>query len=143
MVGVATSTARLDSKRLYAAADVVFLSPPWGGPEYVKSEVFGVAKDIGGLGVGLAGLLALALWVVDRGGPRAAPRMWGVAVFLPRNASLVEIADEVGALRRQGLLAEDRHEVEECWVSAATAGNVPTDLEEARQPPVHPHIDRR
>ena len=42
-----------------AQADAVFLSPPWGGPSY-SASTFDVSTDIGGLGVGIAELLAAA-----------------------------------------------------------------------------------
>ena len=42
-----------------AQADAVFLSPPWGGPSY-SSGTFDVSTDVGGLGVGIAQLLAAA-----------------------------------------------------------------------------------
>ncbi|KAH8044138.1 RNA trimethylguanosine synthase [Aureococcus anophagefferens] len=58
-------------------ADAVFLSPPWGGPDY--GDDFGVAAIRVG-GVGGVGLLALAL--------AAAPRV----AYLPRTTSAAAIA---------------------------------------------------
>ena len=40
-------------------ADVVFLSPPWGGPGY-KQRTFDVRDDVGGLGMGIRQLLEAA-----------------------------------------------------------------------------------
>ena len=42
-------------------ADVVFISPPWGGPSYsAKGGIFAVEPDIGGLGMGLRGLVQVS-----------------------------------------------------------------------------------
>ncbi|KAF4519773.1 hypothetical protein B566_EDAN009733 [Ephemera danica] len=58
-------------------ADVVFLSPPWGGPEYLTKEVFDL-KDMGGLdGVEL---FNLARKVSDH-----------VAYYLPRNINTEQL----------------------------------------------------
>ena len=65
---------------------MVFLSPPWGGPEYQAAEVFDMETMMGGLDG--SAILRDAL--------RVAPN---VAYFLPKNTSLRQIerlADEVG-----------------------------------------------
>ncbi|KFM27644.1 Trimethylguanosine synthase [Auxenochlorella protothecoides] len=67
-------------------ADFVFLSPPWGGPEYSAQAVYDVER-MGGLGLSLTGLLDLAFQVV---GAR------GVVAFLPRNADLAQCARSAG-----------------------------------------------
>jgi hypothetical protein len=67
-------------------ADVVFLSPPWGGPEYLRAPRFDVRTMMGGLD-GVA-ILRHAL--------RIAPN---VCYFLPRNADeaqVVLLAREMG-----------------------------------------------
>lgn len=83
--------------------DCVFLSPPWGGPGYSgsssKSEekeppcFFRARDDVGGLGVGVAALLAAAASAHAPSAPL------DVAVFLPRSTflpDLVEAAEELG-----------------------------------------------
>jgi len=66
-------------------ADAVFMSPPWGGPAYAAAGGgFAVAGDLGGLGAGLAELLAAGRGALGPGGR-------GVAVFLPRNALLAQV----------------------------------------------------
>ena len=70
--------------------DAVFLSPPWGGPDYALQPIFDVSTQLVGeqdAEALLAGALALA--------PRA-------ALFMPRNApseQLLDIARRAGALR--------------------------------------------
>jgi len=62
------------------------MSPPWGGPAYAAAGGgFAVAGDLGGLGVGLTELLAAGRGALGPGGR-------GVAVFLPRNALLAQVA---------------------------------------------------
>ena len=56
-------------------ADVLFLSPPWGGPGYLASAEYDVAASL--LPVGLDALLAAARSVAP-----------AVAAFLPRNSGL-------------------------------------------------------
>ena len=58
--------------------DVVFLSPPWGGPEYAKEASFDLVTMMGGLDG--AAILRHAL--------RLAP---SVAYFLPRNADVAQV----------------------------------------------------
>lgn len=67
-------------------ADYVFLSPPWGGPEYSSQAVYDVER-MGGLGLSLTDLLDLAF-----GGVGAE----GVVAFLPRNADLAQCALAAG-----------------------------------------------
>jgi trimethylguanosine synthase len=67
-------------------ADVVFLSPPWGGPEYTQAKTFDLVTMMGGLDG--AEILRAAL--------RIAPN---VAYFLPRNADerqIAQLAAEAG-----------------------------------------------
>lgn len=42
------------------------MSPPWGGPAYA-AKTFDVSRDLGGLGVGLAHLLATASSLLNPG----------------------------------------------------------------------------
>jgi len=100
------------------AADVVFLSPPWGGPEYLGRDRFPTEPDVGGLGVGLAELLGLAMDVVRRAGtPPGDP--WGVAVFLPRNVCLRQLHESVALAVEAGAVPPGaaQPEVEEAWVN--------------------------
>lgn len=67
-------------------ADVVFLSPPWGGPEYVHAQKFDLVTMMGGLDG--EEVLRTAL--------RVAPN---VAYYLPRNADMQQVerlAQEAG-----------------------------------------------
>ena len=67
-------------------ADVIFLSPPWGGPGYAEAEIFDMRTMMGGLDG--AQILRDALG--------AAPN---VAYFLPRNtdrAQVAQLAREAG-----------------------------------------------
>ncbi|XP_043529277.1 trimethylguanosine synthase isoform X2 [Frieseomelitta varia] len=60
-------------------ADVVFLSPPWGGPEYAKNETFdlnNIMQPIGGVK-----LFNIARKITDH-----------VAYFLPRNVDTMQLA---------------------------------------------------
>ena len=61
-------------------ADVVFLSPPWGGPAYLHCDVFDVSAMLDGRGLELC-QLALT----------AAPC---VVYFLPRNADMMQVGRE-------------------------------------------------
>lgn len=59
-------------------ADVVFLSPPWGGPGYVKSETYdldNIMHPIGGIHV-----FKVARKITDH-----------VAYFLPRNVDTMQV----------------------------------------------------
>ncbi|XP_043591838.1 trimethylguanosine synthase isoform X1 [Bombus pyrosoma] len=61
------------------SADVVFLSPPWGGPEYTKNETFdlnNIMHPIGGVN-----LFNIARKITDH-----------VAYFLPRNVDTMQLA---------------------------------------------------
>ncbi|KAF7385918.1 hypothetical protein HZH66_011760 [Vespula vulgaris] len=65
-------------------ADVVFLSPPWGGPGYVKNETYdldNIMYPIGGIHV-----FKVARKITDH-----------VAYFLPRNVDTMQIAMLAGA----------------------------------------------
>ncbi|XP_076247246.1 trimethylguanosine synthase 1 [Calliopsis andreniformis] len=60
-------------------ADVVFLSPPWGGPEYIKNETFdlnNIMPPVGGVNV-----FNIARKITDH-----------VAYFLPRNVDTMQLA---------------------------------------------------
>lgn len=62
-------------------ADVVFLSPPWGGPEYVKEETFdlnSIMQPVGGVNI-----FKLAKGITEH-----------VAYFLPRNVDTVQVMYE-------------------------------------------------
>ena len=63
-------------------ADVVLLSPPWGGPEYSQEESFDVEKMGGHPELGLSALLKIAFEVM---GCQAA------VAWLPRSASLAQV----------------------------------------------------
>ena len=64
-------------------ADTVFLSPPWGGPEYQKQEVFDL-KEMGGC---LDGFKAFET---------AQQVSHNVAYFVPKNTNLDQICSLAG-----------------------------------------------
>lgn len=61
------------------AVDVVFLCPPWGGPDYLKSKVFDVEK----MEIKASSLFSVARKVTNN-----------IAFFIPRNTS----AEQLGSL---------------------------------------------
>ncbi|KAL0020680.1 hypothetical protein WJX79_010788 [Trebouxia sp. C0005] len=63
-------------------ADMVFLSPPWGGPAYSKSGLFDVSQEIGSLHQNLRQLLHTASLALKD------PDSRRIACFLPRNTDL-------------------------------------------------------
>lgn len=64
-------------------ADVVFLSPPWGGPEYVSQDVFDL-KLMGGMMDGFA-VFAKAQKVTEN-----------IAYFVPKNTNVDQLASLAG-----------------------------------------------
>jgi trimethylguanosine synthase len=65
--------------------DVVFLSPPWGGPEYLSRKVFNL-EDMGGLdGVRIYN--------------DAFERTSNIAYFVPRNTDTAQLAKLAGKER--------------------------------------------
>jgi len=94
------------------AADAVFMSPPWGGPAYKDEAVVRLDVDVGGLGLGLAALIAAGVAAHAPGAPPC------VAAFLPRNSSLVDIASAASSL---GLGVEVQREVINGRVRSVTA----------------------
>ena len=72
------------------------MSPPWGGPNYVRKGTYDVSAPFQGLPTGLQGLIAAA-----KTGLRTHTASWGgavkrgtIAIFLPKNSSrlLIEAA---------------------------------------------------
>jgi len=64
------------------SADVIFLSPPWGGPGYINSEVFDLKKDIPLDGFEL---FDVALQITDN-----------IAYFVPRNTNVDQLISLAG-----------------------------------------------
>ncbi|XP_006825585.1 uncharacterized protein LOC102802469 [Saccoglossus kowalevskii] len=66
----------------YIKADVVFLSPPWGGPDYLQAEVFDIdtMMDISGFDI-----IRETKKVTDN-----------IALFMPRNANFDQLASLAG-----------------------------------------------
>lgn len=62
--------------------DVIFLSPPWGGPKYVHLESFDIQKHIPQDGIEI---FKAALNVTEN-----------IAYFLPRNANVDQLASLAG-----------------------------------------------
>ncbi|KAL0021294.1 hypothetical protein WJX77_000468 [Trebouxia sp. C0004] len=70
-------------------ADMVFLSPPWGGPAYSKSGLFDVSQGIGTLQQNLRQLLHTASSALKD------PDSRRIACFLPRNTDLSILGDSM------------------------------------------------
>mgnify|MGYP000216277699 CR=1 FL=1 len=66
----------------YIRPDVIFLSPPWGGPEYLNQEIFDLSK-MGNLDG-------------DRIFKNAFDRTENVAYFVPRNTDTAQLAKLAG-----------------------------------------------
>lgn len=62
-------------------ADVVFLSPPWGGPTYLKEEVFDLEKSL----LPDSGSIIMS---------KARQISKNVAIFLPRNANTDQVMED-------------------------------------------------
>ncbi|KAK9811438.1 hypothetical protein WJX72_003916 [[Myrmecia] bisecta] len=71
-------------------ADIVFLSPPWGGPSYGDSSVFDITGDPFGLGVTLKELTDVSWKALH---PNSKAR--GLICFLPRNTNLQQLCEVV------------------------------------------------
>ena len=74
---------------IHLQADVVFLSPPWGGPEYLDKEVFDL-KECGGCVDGYE-VFRVARTVTNN-----------IAYFVPRNTNV----DQLSSLAGRGELME-------------------------------------
>ena len=70
-------------------ADMVFLSPPWGGPAYSQSGVFNVRQEIGSLQQNLSQLVHTASSALRE------PESREIACFLPRNTDLEALGETV------------------------------------------------
>ena len=58
-------------------ADVVFLSPPWGGPQYLASDVFDL-ENMGPLNT--IDIVAVSRQITDN-----------IALFVPRNTDINQV----------------------------------------------------
>ena len=77
-------------------ADGVFMSPPWGGPEYTRKGPYDVLTPFPGLPVGLPGLLDVAKTGLRTVSKRRTIAKEGVlAVYLPKNANRAQMAASV------------------------------------------------
>ena len=72
---------------LMLQADVVFLSPPWGGPAYSQSGVFDVRQELDSLKQNLSQLVRTAGCALKE------PASQAVACFLPRNTDLQALGE--------------------------------------------------
>lgn len=100
--------------------NVVFLSPPWGGPGYQKQANFDIEGSL--LPVGATELMKLARRLSDR-----------VGFFLPRNSNMTQVV----ALSGVGQQCEVEHNFLDTRMVALTAyyggiGNLPRDTESAQ-----------
>lgn len=60
-------------------ADVVFLSPPWGGPQYLKNETYDLENNL--IPVAASELLTKTRQISDN-----------IAIFLPRNSNTCQVS---------------------------------------------------
>ncbi|CAM5090075.1 unnamed protein product [Eretmochelys imbricata] len=78
-------------------ADVVFLSPPWGGPDYATAEIFDVRTMISPDGYPLKVLLFFPLLVSTFEIFRLSQKITNnIVYFLPRNADIDQVASLAG-----------------------------------------------
>ncbi len=89
LVAAHTFCWRLTGASCSVQADIVFLSPPWGGPAYSKSGHFDVSQEIGSLHQNLRQLLHTAASALKD------PDSRRIACFLPRNTDLNILGDSV------------------------------------------------
>jgi trimethylguanosine synthase len=80
-VVAAMTTAVVGSQRRDTLIDMIFLSPPWGGPEYIDADNFDLRGNLVS-GLDLIDLMKLALAVTPN-----------VACFLPRNTDVQPLVD--------------------------------------------------
>jgi len=66
------------------SADVVFLSPPWGGPQYVKKDIYNL-QELGGNVDG------------DKAFKMAQKVSKSIAYFIPRNTNIYQLASLAGS----------------------------------------------
>lgn len=64
-------------------ADVVFLSPPWGGPQYLKEDVYDIEKSL--LPLPASDLMAYTRKITPN-----------IAIYLPRNTNTFQLAKLAG-----------------------------------------------
>lgn len=64
-------------------ADVVFLSPPWGGPQYLKADVYDIELSL--LPLPASELMAVTRQITSN-----------IAVYLPRNTNTLQLAKLAG-----------------------------------------------
>ncbi|KAH8336575.1 hypothetical protein KR074_009361 [Drosophila pseudoananassae] len=84
--------------------DIVFLSPPWGGPDYQKQSTFDIEKNL--LPVGASHLIKLARNLSSK-----------VGFFLPRNSNMTQVV----ALSVPGQQCEVEHNYLDTRMVALTA----------------------
>ena len=81
---------------LLLQADGIFMSPPWGGPDYKKADggCYNVEKPFPGLPVGLTGLIAAAregLRTVAFSSEGVAVKEGMLQIYLPKNSDRAQI----------------------------------------------------
>ena len=69
-IGYAMPARCLHRQRDWLQADVVFMSPPWGGPQYIHDELYDADTSLAGFG-GLRGLMTTALGAIRAAEPSA------------------------------------------------------------------------
>ena len=95
---VMTSSCSQQRRRHRSLIDMIFLSPPWGGPEYIDVDNFDLRTTLVS-GLDLVDLIMLSLGVTPN-----------VACFLPRNTDLSPLIEVLSQ-------TEDRFEVERNYLN--------------------------
>eukprot|EP01025_Chloroclados_australasicus_P057496 TRINITY_DN7168_c0_g1_i3.p2 TRINITY_DN7168_c0_g1~~TRINITY_DN7168_c0_g1_i3.p2 ORF type:complete len:132 (-),score=13.68 TRINITY_DN7168_c0_g1_i3:209-604(-) len=75
-------------KNLFCFADVIFMSPPWGGPNYMKQEVFNLNHQIPEIGCSMSGLIQSLLEYQN-----LCKKQCELVFFLPRNSDLNQLSE--------------------------------------------------
>jgi len=90
-------------------ADVVFLSPPWGGPEYSQNDIFDVEHMGGNPHLGLGRLIHIACIHMKAS---------SVVAWLPRNTD----RDQVTRVIKASPLDSSAAHIEEAYVNGVSKG---------------------
>lgn len=71
-------------------ADCVFLSPPWGGPQYLKEECYDLEKSL--LPVSASELMTKTKKITQN-----------ISIFVPRNSNTKQVIAEITNLLRNSI----------------------------------------
>lgn len=111
-----TLSARGKTRQGGRAVDVVFLSPPWGGPSYLQGSNQSLSETPGHPEFRLADITPVDGLELFKLAERITPN---IAYYLPRNTNLQEISDLVESSGVGGTKGNERArmvEIEEEWM---------------------------